>query len=441
MVCSDADELQARLALRALLAPLQNGKSQDENGAFDLGPSDFHRRIAAEVEEIFTNSLKKRLASVEKKVKGGQEVKLPGTVNGSSHPNGDSNSITPTQSAAIRKAPPSTSSCTSTEVQTNSSSLVSTESVDALMKKAYRKAAICARPRSGKLDFGASKAQTKLPDPPNEKKEESVPESVTLANSQKCLISKVADRGNQIRCLESQLAKCKEVSNQTSEDLQVAQQKLSRIEEKKISIPDAQAERLQHRQEKIAKLKTELERIEVDTKNYKALVSQQQAYEVQCAFLQGRKNHAAINAHPAGEVFLTLKPRSVADETVSETWDVGTAIANPYVCDSWPFEPNVLAQRTFNSQIDLQAVGEETLSSSDVEDDYEPLTRENFEDAFKIFDFNGNGCILASDLYHVMKKLGQTLSDKEVHEVLGELGVDANGQLKYAEFISKVLAK
>lgn len=34
------------------------------------------------------------------------------------------------------------------------------------------------------------------------------------------------------------------------------------------------------------------------------------------------------------------------DDDTEEMFDVGTAVANPYVCDSWPFEPNVLAKRT-----------------------------------------------------------------------------------------------
>lgn len=53
----------------------------------------------------------------------------------------------------------------------------------------------------------------------------------------------------------------------------------------------------------------------------------------------------AIKNHPCGEVFVAPMPTPMGDD-LPKVWDVGNAIANPYVCDSWPFEPNFLARRT-----------------------------------------------------------------------------------------------
>merc|ERR1711957_261782 len=57
---------------------------------------------------------------------------------------------------------------------------------------------------------------------------------------------------------------------------------------------------------------------------------------------------------------MASRPIMLADEEEPETWDVGTAFANPYVCDSWPFEPNVLANRTFKQEGTMEPCKEET---------------------------------------------------------------------------------
>ena len=50
--------------------------------------------------------------------------------------------------------------------------------------------------------------------------------------------------------------------------------------------------------------------------------------------------------HPAGEIFCPPSPYLDDDEHYGELWDVATGGgANPYNVDSWPMEPNVLAQK------------------------------------------------------------------------------------------------
>jgi hypothetical protein len=395
--------------------PAADGETlHDEKKGFDLGPSLFHRKLAAEVENVLTGSLQKRLGRIQ------------GSVNGSTH--GRPQRIS--------------TACTAVEVQTVQCSMASTgsDSLREAMKKAYRRAAIASRPKPSKLDFGASKAQTKLPDPP-EKKDDSVREGVTLANTMKCVTSKISDRERQVANLEAQLSKCKEISEQTSEDLKASQRKLGDLQKKTTSIPVAHTDRLKQRRERIASLRNDLVRTQKDAKSYKALVGQQQAYQMQSDFFHDRRRSDAVNSHPAGEIFLTLKPRSVADER-TEAWDVGTAIANPYVCDSWPFEPNVLANRTFGNQIDLQAWKEEDAADSDVDDDeFEPITREEFQTAFKAFDTDGNGYISATELGKALRSLGQDLTDAEVAQIVREADVNGDGQLDYEEFITNVMAK
>jgi len=53
--------------------------------------------------------------------------------------------------------------------------------------------------------------------------------------------------------------------------------------------------------------------------------------------------------HPAGELFLAPPPVYLEDDADEDPrkppWDIGTSHINPYVNDSWPFEPNACAQR------------------------------------------------------------------------------------------------
>jgi hypothetical protein len=53
--------------------------------------------------------------------------------------------------------------------------------------------------------------------------------------------------------------------------------------------------------------------------------------------------------HPAGELFLAPPPVYLEDDIDEDPrkppWDIGTSHINPYTIDSWPFEPNVLAQK------------------------------------------------------------------------------------------------
>jgi calmodulin len=47
-------------------------------------------------------------------------------------------------------------------------------------------------------------------------------------------------------------------------------------------------------------------------------------------------------------------------------------------------------------------------------------SEEEIKEAFKVFDKDGNGCISAAELRHVMANLGEKLSDNEVDEMIRE---------------------
>ncbi|XP_074572657.1 calmodulin [Curcuma longa] len=68
-------------------------------------------------------------------------------------------------------------------------------------------------------------------------------------------------------------------------------------------------------------------------------------------------------------------------------------------------------------------------------------SEEELMEAFKVFDKDSNGFILAQELRHVMTSLGEKLTDEEVDEMIREADIDGDGQVNYQEFVQMMLAK
>ena len=68
-------------------------------------------------------------------------------------------------------------------------------------------------------------------------------------------------------------------------------------------------------------------------------------------------------------------------------------------------------------------------------------TEESIFEAFKVFDQQSNGYILASELRHIMTHLGEKLSEEEVDEMIKEAEPDSQGRIAYKEFVRKMLCK
>ncbi|ESO92156.1 hypothetical protein LOTGIDRAFT_121213, partial [Lottia gigantea] len=58
-------------------------------------------------------------------------------------------------------------------------------------------------------------------------------------------------------------------------------------------------------------------------------------------------------------------------------------------------------------------------------------SEEELREAFRVFDKDGNGYISSNELRFVMSNLGETLSDKEVDEMIREADVDGDGMVNY----------
>lgn len=68
-------------------------------------------------------------------------------------------------------------------------------------------------------------------------------------------------------------------------------------------------------------------------------------------------------------------------------------------------------------------------------------TFNDFNEAFKTFDREGQGFISAAEMRHVCTCLGDKLSDEEMDEIMKNTDTreDVNGNIHFSEFISKVM--
>lgn len=121
-------------------------------------------------------------------------------------------------------------------------------------------------------------------------------------------------------------------------------------------VPAAQVEAMERVMSESAQLSRQLADSRDQAKKWQCtaqnLARQQRHWFMQYESL-GQEGAQVLRRHPCGEVFQAVPP---ATEHIEEDdndldyrgngWNVGTSHCNPYKVDSWPFQPNVLAQRT-----------------------------------------------------------------------------------------------
>lgn len=343
MACETAEDLQARLALRALWQP---APSEDEAPA----ASTFHRLLRSEFDEVLQSSLNRRLSRLQNKVdrlmqggcddgKGQENVSPKAATNGSS----------PLASASA--------SVSESSAQTNvTGETIPVNKLADAFEKAYLHACRSSWPVQKK--YGPSRKQNNFQDPP-EKEEKLEKEVVTLRSTLQALNQNLSSRERQIVCLTSQLEVAR-AHHKEEEDKVAEIDKTLRLARDPDQIATVLSSRQEKQREELERLEEQLVSAKAEGKQYRALAKQQHAFFMQADTIYCRSGVERMHRFPAGEIFLVPQPLPMDEEKACDSWDVGTAFANPYECDSWPFEPNVLARRT-SKECPMDNVAEETF--------------------------------------------------------------------------------
>ncbi|KAL9702333.1 hypothetical protein quinque_005851 [Culex quinquefasciatus] len=63
---------------------------------------------------------------------------------------------------------------------------------------------------------------------------------------------------------------------------------------------------------------------------------------------------------------------------------------------------------------------------------------DQLQEAFRIFDRDGNGRISAEELRVALRSFGEQLTEEELEELLREADVNSDGQIDYGEFVRMI---
>mmetsp|Transcript_10802 Transcript_10802/g.24695 ORF Transcript_10802/g.24695 Transcript_10802/m.24695 type:complete len:451 (+) Transcript_10802:97-1449(+) len=364
----DALEVQARLLMSALVFPTHEGNASDD---FDEAPepSPFQSSIRDEVLAVLTSSLSRRQKSMEKKVQGVSAARL--RANGSSPGTA--------LSAIAKTSRDSTAEELSREVQTDGPSLESSMRLsDAVASAVTHARRVSQKPV---ISFGPSKAQQKSTEPP-EKRETMVKECETLRDTLSTLGRSVSSRIKQIASLKQQLKLCEDLCADCEQEAEKASSLFKRLQKDPSCSTEVRKIRLERRKARIQEMQEQLQEAQEQEKRYKTLAQHQRAYFIQSDRISVSGGPEAAARHPCGEIFLPFQPMEIEDEQPKFVWDIGTAIANPYVVDSWPFEPNVLARRTSQETSEGPIMEEDEPEEEEDDDDevHQPHRRQLHED-------------------------------------------------------------
>jgi calmodulin len=67
-------------------------------------------------------------------------------------------------------------------------------------------------------------------------------------------------------------------------------------------------------------------------------------------------------------------------------------------------------------------------------------TEEDIKAAFRVFDKDGDGKITTAELTHIMKNLGEPLTQEEVDEMIAQADTNKDGIIDYGEFVHLMLS-
>lgn len=221
--------------------------------------------------------------------------------------------------------------------------------------------------------FGPSARQQDLVDPP-EKPPTPISEKgeASEARSVKALQRQLAKRDAQKSELLRQLRALEQVHWKQHAEARHTEKRLQALLSDPSLAPAVQAEELNRLQALIEEVAGKLADSKAKEVFWELAAKRHRAFFMQME-RANQEGTGLIRRHPAGEIFLAPPPTCLDgdDEDLQDLskppWDVGTSHVNPYVTDSWPCEPNVLAARCA-VEPDLPSWDEEAMNESSSDD-------------------------------------------------------------------------
>lgn len=273
------------------------------------GPSLLHRAMRAEMDDVLKDGLARRTERLKRKA----------------------------ALLANTDASPATSAPRPAE------HLGTTPLVDAMVK-ALRAANAATRPT--RKVFGPTDLQETLADPQEENYMDIVAEGETLDATLESLRRNIHSRYRQIAALQAQLDVVLHERSGQEEAVERAEAARKDLDANG-SVLEAHAQILERRRRGCKELGASSRSRQEDMQRLETLVRHQTRYIIQSKRIAKVGGQSVVTRNPAGELSLVPMPMPPwLDNDSKERYDIGTAIANPYVVDSWPFEPNVLARRS-----------------------------------------------------------------------------------------------
>lgn len=255
---------------------------------------------------------------------------------------------------------------------------------DAAAEKERRERELAEVTQPNDLAFGPTMRQQALPDPPE--KHIIVREGEALKSSLAAVRQQLASRDRQTTELQRQLKECRQTLWAQTEDQKASEQRLHALLSDPSQCSRSQAEELKRLEAKVGELSSDLSDAKLTEIYWCTVAKRQRAYFLQSERMADSGHDCAtmIKRHPAGEIFLAPPPIMGDAGDMGPVWDVGSSHANPYVCDSWPFEPNTLARRTPQepSMAPLEEdQDQEDCATDDDDASYEDITEHGNEGA------------------------------------------------------------
>lgn len=233
-------------------------------------------------------------------------------------------------------------------------------------------------PSSGggrKLGFGPTSRQLRLPDPPETAYD--INEDVAMKTSLKTISKQLHKRDMQTTELHRQLRQCQEALWEQTLEARSASKRLRDLLTDPTQVKPEQARELERLTNEVKSVSSKLADSKAAEMRWAWIAKRQRAFFMQSEKM-GQEGMELLRRHPAGEIFLAPPPVCLEgdDENCKNPpWDVGTSHINPYTIDSWPFEPNVLAQKA-SAEPNLNRLDEEGSESDSMSPSEEGTPRE-----------------------------------------------------------------